>query len=182
MGTGKAFKYAGHDLIRFENGHPVSMKMWGDDREAVKAGATLAKEMFHKLEMAYFTRDIKTFRSLMGNGKISVLGGQSNPAVGVWNTDKFVEVFGMFNWRHSGSRVLHSSKNRVIVEYTDTNWEIAETGQTLMGPKPEDFRFYCELIVNDQGKVVLLETHMTPQPSPFLFTRPGGGSFVKREL
>merc|ERR1711915_654739 len=103
------------------------------------------------------------------------MGGNAvDPSVGVWTTDQWLELARMFYFEYTSSRMIHCTRNRAIVEYTASNWGIVETGQSLMGSTPKEFRFFVHVTTDDQGKLVESEMHMTPQPSGFLFTLPSG--------
>jgi len=180
--TGKSFHFQGYNLLRFENGIIKYMKCWGNERDMVKASMTPAMETFEKIEKAFFSGDMDTLRTVTGKAKITALGNTVDPAVGVWTHEQWMEKVQMFYWEYTSMEVIHATKNRVMVAYTANHWGIKETGQSLMGHKPEDFRFYVHMETDDSGTLKAMELHMTPQPSEFLFARPSGGASMAREL
>jgi len=179
--TGKPFNYNGFDLMTFRNGHIYRMKFWGDDREFAHATKTQATEVAFKIAIAFFQRDMATMKKLVGNAKIKFQSNSVDPKTGVWSMDQWMQLIQKYDWQYTSRRVVFSSKNHVIMEYRASHWRDMETGQSMMGHRPEFFRFYTHLVCADNGAVQEMEMHMSPQPSGMLFAKPNGAA-SKRHL
>jgi len=174
--TDKPFTFAGFDLITFRNGHVYRMKCWGDDREFAKATKTPATEQAYKIAMAFFQRDMATMKKVCGNAKIKFQSNDQDPKTGVWTLDQWMQLIQKYDWQYTSRRLVFSSKNHVIMEYRCSHFCDQQTGQSLMGHRPEFFRFYSHVVCADNGAVQEMEMHMSPQPSGFLFAKPNGGA------
>merc|ERR1719391_1467467 len=149
---------------------------WGDDRELAKAAKTPATETAFKLAMAFFQHDMSTMKKLMGNAKIKFLSNGVDPKTGQWTIDQWMDMMKRYDYQYTARRLVLNGKNHVILEYRASQYCDTETGQSLMGHRPEFFRFYAHTVCDDQGRVREMEMHMDPQPSGFLFAKPNGGA------
>jgi len=174
--TDKAFTYQGWDLWQFRRGHVYRMKFWGNDQEFAKASKTPAIECAYKLAMAFFSHDKATMQKLMGQAKVKFMSNSQDPKTGQWTMDQWMDLVKRYDWQYTSRRMIFGSKNHVILEYRCSQWSDCETGQSLMGHRPEFFRFYTHVVCDDRGAVRECEMHMTPQPSGFLFAKPNGGA------
>jgi len=174
--TNKPFTYTGWDMTTFRNGRVCHMKFWGDDREYAKAAKTPAIETAYKMSMAFFQKDQAAMKQLCGAAKMKFLSNSMDPKAGEWTMDQWMELMKRYDWQYTQRRMIFGSKNHVILEYKCSQWSDMETGQSLMGHRPEFFRFYVHVVCNDAGKVKEGQMHMTPQPSGFLFAKPNGGA------
>jgi len=174
--TEKSFNFNGFDLMHFRNGRIHRMKFWGDDREMAKASKTPATELAFKIAHAFFNQDQATMQKLIGNGKMAFHGANVNPSVGQWTVQQWMEHVKKHEFQYTSRRMVFQSKNHVILEYRASHFRIAETGQSLLGHRPEHFRFYAHLMCDDQMRVREYQMHMSPSPSGFLFAKPLGGA------
>jgi len=174
--TDKAFNYMGWDMIQFRNGHVYRMKFWGDDREFAKACKTPATEMVFKIAMAFFNKDMGSLKKLVGNAKMKFFSNGVDPRTGQWSIDQWMEMMNRYDYQYTQRRLVFNSKTHVIIEYKGSQFSDCETGQSLMGHRPEFFRFYIHSVCDDNGRLRECEMHMTPQPSGFLFAKPNGGA------
>jgi len=179
--TGKQFTYTGWDMCVFRNGRMWRMKFWGDDRQFAKASKTPAVETVYKMVMAFFKQDTTALKQLAGHAHIKFHSNGMDPKTGTWTMDQWLELRKRYDWQYTSRRMVFGSRNHVIIEYTCSQWSDAETGQSLMGHRPEFFRFYMHVVCDDAGRVKECEMHMTPQPSGMLFAKPNG-SASKRGL
>jgi len=174
--TEKPFQYHGWDMMTFKNGHLWRMKFWGDDRQFAKASKTPATETAYKVAMAFFQKDMATLKQVVGAAKMKFHSNGVDPKTGAWTMDQWMELMQRYDFQYTSRRMVHGSKNHVILEYRCSQWSDAETGQSLMGHRPEFFRFYTHVVCDDAGRLKECEMHMTPQPSGFLFAKPNGGA------
>jgi len=174
--TGKSFTFPGFDMMSFRNGQIYRMKFWGDDREMAHASKTPACEAAFKLTRAFFEKDMATMQKLMGNAKMTFHGASIDPKVGNWSLAQWMEAMKKYEYQYTARKVIFQSKNHVIIEERCSHWADAETGQSLMGHRPEEFRMYHHLLTDDQGKPRELQMHMSPTPSGFLHCKPNGGA------
>jgi len=174
--TGKDFSFMGWDLVTFRNGHVYRMKCWGDDREFAKASKTPAIEVACKIAMAFFQHDMATMKKFVGNGKMKFLSNGVDPKTGEWSLDQWMKLMQKYDWQYTQRRMLFGTKNHVIFEYRCSHWCDNETGQSMMGHRPEFFRFYHHVTCDDNGGVREIEMHMSPQPSGMLFAKPHGAA------
>jgi len=177
--TDKPFTYHGHDLLQFRQGHLWRMKFWGNDMEFAKASKTPATEMAYQVAMAFFKKDTATLKKLCGQAQMKFHSNGMDPKTGTWNIDQWMDLMKRYDFQYTERRLIHGGKNHVMLEYRCSQWSDMQTGQSLMGHRPEFFRFYVHMVCEDNGRLEECQMHMTPQPSGFLFAKPNGGASKK---
>jgi len=174
--TGNAFAFSGWEMLTLRNGHIWRMKFWGGDREFAHASKTPAAVKAYNMAQCFFNNDMAGMRSLCGNAKMKFHSNGMDPKTGEWTVDQWMKMMQKYDFQYTSRGVLFDSKNHVILEYRCSHWCDNQTGQSLMGHRPELFRFLSHVICDDAGNIRECEMHMSPQPSGFLFAKPHGGA------
>jgi len=174
--TGNGFTFSGWEMLTFRNGHVWRMKFWGDDREFAHASKTPAAVKAYNVAQCFFNKDMAGMKKLCGNAKMKFHSNGMDPKTGEWSVDQWMQMMQKYDFQYTSRRMVFGSKNHVILEYRCSHWCDNQTGQSLMGHRPEFFRFFTHVICDDAGNIREYEMHMSPQPSGFLFAKPHGGA------